>query len=130
MPQLNFVPVKPTWSRMIHSSGVCASASTRCSLALTVRSNAMRPRLVPFEFDAVAPGGVAVHRGHEAEQAPFRAVAQQVAAHLDVVAGTDVLTLDAVVEDPALVGGLERPRDHGALVVLHLEIDDRVRRHE
>ena len=42
MPQLNLVPVSPTWSRMTHSSGVCGSASTRCTFPLTVRSNAMR----------------------------------------------------------------------------------------
>src|SRR5688572_7845820 len=45
MPQLNLVPVSPTWSRITHRSGVCGSASTVCRVPFTFSSNAIR---LPF----------------------------------------------------------------------------------
>ena len=41
MPQLNLVPVSPTWSRITHNRGVCGSASTVCNVPFTSSSNAI-----------------------------------------------------------------------------------------
>src|SRR5690606_31007014 len=41
MPQLNFVPVRPIWSRITHRSGVAGSTSTEYGKPFTVSSSAM-----------------------------------------------------------------------------------------
>src|SRR5215510_8612444 len=41
MPQLNLVPVSPSWSRMTQSSGVSGATSTECRTPFTVRSSAI-----------------------------------------------------------------------------------------
>src|SRR5262249_18933696 len=47
MPQLNFVPVRPTSSRITHSNGVCEAALIVCRLPFTVRSKGMGLESIP-----------------------------------------------------------------------------------
>src|SRR5688572_8134496 len=83
-------------------------------------------RLVPFLFDAVAARLVAVQRRQEPEQATVGVVAQAMAAHLGALTDLQRLLGDAVVLEPARVGGLERPELGFTFVVLHFHVYPRM----
>src|ERR1043166_6011277 len=46
-PQPYFVPVRPTWSRMTHRSGVFGSASTETRLSFSVKATMCPPLCLP-----------------------------------------------------------------------------------
>src|SRR4029434_6015319 len=81
---------------------------------------------VPLVFHSVAARLVTMHRRHESKQAPRRAVTEQMAPSLDLVADLHVLLADAVAEDALRAGRLERPDGRlGAFCVLDLDVDPR-----
>src|SRR5262245_25104903 len=63
----------------------------------------------------------------EAEQTAIVAVAKQMAAHFDAVAGHYVRLRDAVLHDRVRIGRFERPYHCLALLALDLEVNPGVR---
>src|SRR4029079_2151091 len=85
------------------------------------------PRVSPTPARHLAARGVALHWSDEAEQTALRAVPENVAAGFDPVASTHVLAPDAVTQDACWGRRFERPRRGVAVLVLDVEIEQRVR---
>src|SRR5215510_3653863 len=84
----------PTQARCLIATARCVERS-RSARRRDRRCGESRAAVaVPVLLDAVPAGDIAVHRRHVPEQASVRAVAQQMAAHLDFVTGPDIFSRD------------------------------------
>src|SRR5215468_10040391 len=103
------------WAPVIFAIA-CLPSSRRRHRRLRIEARAAVA--IPILLDAVAARRVAVHRRHESEQAPVRAISKQMAPHADRVARLHVLALDTDLRQARRTCRLERPCGDLPLVVL------------